>query len=356
MKYALLIAAGVLAVPQSAPAQTAVKLDNPCINVFQPDVPFPLEFKIVASPFASAELRAQSEELQKIARSILDIVGITRDINVHHTSEVPNACATIDAQRRRVVYISAVWLDEYVDKQHWSKIGVISHEIGHHLNNHTIEDELGHWLREYEADKFAGRVIKLLGGSAEDAKKTVARQPVNGSSTHPPRSLRIAAILEGYGQASATPEIPSALKTRPEATVPVNQISVTSASPARDDATIVQKQKLSPTANAVRGDVIESQIGYLFSESKDERSFAYSNLLASSRSDVAAVSKMLDYAGREADNARGVINVLSFLKLADKEVLKSLRPKIVGLLDNPKVSDNGPQTRDVIEDVRRLLR
>ncbi|RXT51159.1 hypothetical protein B6S44_21350 [Bosea sp. Tri-44] len=65
---------------------------------------------------------------------------------------------------------------------------------------------------------------------------------------------------------------------------------------------------------------------------------------------------MLDYAGREADNARGVINVLSFLKLADKEVLKSLRPKIVGLLDNPKVSDNGPQTRDVIEDVRRLLR
>lgn len=351
---AAVLSAG-LAVSQQAVAQTPVKLSNPCINVFQPGTLFPLEFKVVPSLFGDAGQQKAGEELESIARSILNAIGVTREISVHHTPDVPNACATMDAQRRRVVYVSATWLDGYVDSKRWGKIAVIAHEIGHHLNNHTVEDELGHWLREYEADKFAGRVIRLLGGSAQDARLAVEKQPVFGSDTHPPRSLRVAAILEGYGETALADAIPSSLRTRPEAQIPVRELSVSKEVP-KLNADIVQKQRVTPEAGAVREDIVRSQIGYLFSDSRDERSFAYSNLLASSRNDVNSLSQMIDYALNEPDNARGVINVISFLKLVDKEVLKSMRPKILTLIDNPKIADNGPQTRDVIEDLRRLLR
>jgi hypothetical protein len=75
--------------------------------------------------------------------------------------------------------------------------GVIAHELGHHVNNHARENP-DKWRMEYEADKFAGRILRLLGATQEQAKLFISKQPAIGTETHPARSVREAAVSDGY--------------------------------------------------------------------------------------------------------------------------------------------------------------
>jgi hypothetical protein len=82
---------------------------------------------------------------------------------------------------------------------------ILAHEIGHHLNNHitnplpgATEIEL-----ELEADKTAGFLVYLMGGTLEKAKMAFQDVSENGSYTHPKRSDRINALVGGYKDAEA---------------------------------------------------------------------------------------------------------------------------------------------------------
>jgi hypothetical protein len=60
---------------------------------------------------------------------------------------------------------------------------------------------------ELEADKFAGFILYKLGASIEETKKAYSSLSERGSSTHPPRSARIAAISSGYYDAKRNGEL-----------------------------------------------------------------------------------------------------------------------------------------------------
>jgi hypothetical protein len=90
--------------------------------------------------------------------------------------------------------------DIVVSNKNWEALTVLTHEIGHHFNNHLNNPPQGvsSWQLELEADEFAGSVISRLGGSLKDAQSAYMNEPNTGSYTHPSRSERLAAIAKGW--------------------------------------------------------------------------------------------------------------------------------------------------------------
>lgn len=83
---------------------------------------------------------------------------------------------------------------------------VMGHELGHHICGHTSGTLNGNlWARELEADTFSGMTIRAGSfGLNLDAAVQYASQlfQPQGSATHPPSAMRIAAIVDGYNNGS----------------------------------------------------------------------------------------------------------------------------------------------------------
>jgi hypothetical protein len=81
----------------------------------------------------------------------------------------------------------------------WSVYSVLAHEIGHHLQGHTLTNTGSRPSIELQADEYSGFILAKLGASINDAE--VAMQVFGspqGSPTHPARNQRLAAIKEGW--------------------------------------------------------------------------------------------------------------------------------------------------------------
>ena len=90
----------------------------------------------------------------------------------------------------------------------WANYSILAHEIGHHLEGHTL-DTLGGSKPplELHADRFSGFIMAKLGATLSEAQvvmQNVASE--SGSSTHPPKSARLEAIAVGWRQAN--PNLP----------------------------------------------------------------------------------------------------------------------------------------------------
>ena len=84
----------------------------------------------------------------------------------------------------------------------WSAISIMAHEIGHHLQGHTIDGRGGQPIKEIEADKFSGFVLHQLGASLEESVVAVkALGDEYATSTHPAKPARIDAIRKGWLEA-----------------------------------------------------------------------------------------------------------------------------------------------------------
>lgn len=118
---------------------------------------------------------------------------------------INNAFAAIRYNWRYIV-VDPMWIQD-----HYSRIFVIGHELGHHMCGHTagmMSDRP--WDKELEADRFAGAVIRAMenkGGTTfqEAVGNAMEHLSENGSATHPPRAMRIQATLEGYNNGSPCP-------------------------------------------------------------------------------------------------------------------------------------------------------
>lgn len=81
----------------------------------------------------------------------------------------------------------------------WSALSVLAHEIGHHLQGHTIQAGGSNHRIELEADQFSGFVVRRLGGSLSEAQAVMSTiASPGGSATHPPKSARLEAIATGW--------------------------------------------------------------------------------------------------------------------------------------------------------------
>ncbi|MDR8393921.1 hypothetical protein NC796_22395 [Aliifodinibius sp. S!AR15-10] len=151
-----------------------------------------------------------TDEAEEIVGRIVKIVGLEQNFDIK-SANVPNALATIKNGSRLILYSQNFILNiKNATGTDWSGISILAHEIGHHLNGHTIISGGSRPNLELQADKFSGFVAAKLGASLSDAQAAISKfSSKSGSSTHPPKSARLEAIAIGWNQGNSGSKPPS---------------------------------------------------------------------------------------------------------------------------------------------------
>ena len=141
-------------------------------------------------------------EAMDLVKSILGKTGLEPNFKTM-AANVPNAAATVIGEERVILYNQDfMHRIKVATKTDWSGISILAHEIGHHLQGHTLTKEGSNHRDELEADKYSGWVVAKLGGTLDEAQIAISTITTEeGSRTHPPRSARLAAITNGWKQA-----------------------------------------------------------------------------------------------------------------------------------------------------------
>ena len=154
-------------------------------------------------PAYNDSLVIQVPEAREMLSEIMAVVGLHPNFELKE-ARVANIEASISHRKRYILYnpdyIS--WINK-TTKDKWAAIALLAHEVGHHLNGHTIRKSGSTPKLELEADEFAGFVLYKLGASLEQAQevmKYIAR--TEASRTHPARNSRMLAIENGWKNAA----------------------------------------------------------------------------------------------------------------------------------------------------------
>ena len=171
-----------------------------------------------------------NQHAEEVVDKILRQVGLLRNFVVVECPNTENCFATVVEGQRYIVYDGA-FMKRVENATHtdWSAISIVAHEIGHHLQGHTIDGKGARPQKELEADRFSGFVMQRLGASLDEtlvAIKTLGDDKPTYS--HPAKVTRIQAIQEGWNDAAAigspvaitakastTPQKPTVTTNRP---------------------------------------------------------------------------------------------------------------------------------------------
>ncbi len=150
----------------------------------------------------------QVAEAEKIIDNIVGQVGLKRNFIIVECPDAQNAIAlnVLEGnQLKRVIVYDKAFLEKFKSstKTDWAAISILAHEVGHHLNGHTLDaNESNAYLKELEADEFSGFVLYQMGASLAEAKAALnSLTNPYGSSTHPPKKNRLEAVENGWNRA-----------------------------------------------------------------------------------------------------------------------------------------------------------
>ena len=140
---------------------------------------------------------------------ITDASGLSPNFTIV-AGNVPNACATMiynaktKGLERYIIYNQTFMYNISQKINYWASVNILAHEVGHHLNGHSLQLGGSRPSIELEADKFSGFILAKLGATLEEAQSAInSLASEQGSSTHPPKSARLAAIANGWYQNSS---------------------------------------------------------------------------------------------------------------------------------------------------------
>lgn len=154
---------------------------------------------------------ASDAEAEEVIRKILAAAGLARNFRIQ-AAGVPNAAAVIKNGERLILY-NQYFMKQVFDATHstWAAISIMAHEIGHHLNGHTLALPAARHTAELEADYWSGFILRKMGASMEDARAAMGSIGSDvASSTHPAKHDRLAAITSGWvSNDKSTPGAPT---------------------------------------------------------------------------------------------------------------------------------------------------
>lgn len=147
------------------------------------------------------------KQAQEAVKSIMQMTGLPANFEIK-AADVENAVAVIEkdiSPPKRFIFYSQTFFENLQQKTGtpYGPLSVLAHEIGHHLAGHTLGRDGSRPLLELEADRFSGYILRKLGSSLAEAQvaiNTIA--PANGTSTHPGKGARLAAIANGWKDAN----------------------------------------------------------------------------------------------------------------------------------------------------------
>jgi hypothetical protein len=143
-----------------------------------------------------------TDDAQEIINDIITTVGLKANFEVR-AATIANAAATNYRGKRFIVYDPAFIkkLNEAAGNR-WASVSILAHEIGHHLNGHTLANNGSQPALELEADEFAGFVMEKMGATLQQAQAAMKlAASYKPSLTHPGQQDRLAAIQKGWERA-----------------------------------------------------------------------------------------------------------------------------------------------------------
>ena len=160
-------------------------------------------------------LQIKSFSSNKAAESALDkilgTIGAAKRFVLKPCSNINNAVAFSFKGVRYIMY-DPEFMSELSYSNDWVNMFILAHEVGHHVNNHTIDVLLGdavediplfqQRMQELEADEFAGFVLGRLGAKFSQIENVFRGMSDSDDtySTHPKRSKRISATRKGFSE------------------------------------------------------------------------------------------------------------------------------------------------------------
>jgi hypothetical protein len=143
----------------------------------------------------------EHETVAAISEEILQVAGLRPNFVLIRTADVPNAAAVIvdadDGSKVRVLAYNPAFFEEFVQDR-TEIYGIMAHEIGHHVQGHTLLPGGSQPPTELEADEYAGFILAGLGTSRDKSLQLWRKFPGQGSATHPGRDDRLAAVGQGW--------------------------------------------------------------------------------------------------------------------------------------------------------------
>ncbi|MBK5214286.1 MAG: hypothetical protein JJE55_11575 [Flavobacteriaceae bacterium] len=148
-----------------------------------------------------------TSEATVVVDNILDKVGLFRNFLIEECDNINNALAVtmpleggdID---RYILYDEAFFTKVSASTgTDWGLTSILAHEVGHHLNGHTLKGGGSNHKVELQADEFSGFVLARMGCSLSDAQSAVSNLlPDEASATHPAKQDRLNAIEVGWNR------------------------------------------------------------------------------------------------------------------------------------------------------------
>jgi len=149
-------------------------------------------------PESVVTFSSDSEAMDVITR-IVDASGLVQNFQIR-AAGVPNAAAVIREETRYILYNQHFMRDtRRSTNSDWAPISIMAHEVGHHLNGHTLDNLGSRPAIELEADYYSGFILQRLGATLDEARVAMLTLGSDaGSDTHPAKHDRLAAIDNGW--------------------------------------------------------------------------------------------------------------------------------------------------------------
>lgn len=145
---------------------------------------------------------SSDREAEEVINRVVDASGLVQNFEVR-AAGVPNAAAVIRGETRFILY-NQYFMQETKRSTNsaWAPVSIMAHEVGHHLNGHTLDNRGSRPRIELEADYYSGFILQRMGARIEDARVAMNKLgSTSGSRTHPAKHDRLAAISSGWTKA-----------------------------------------------------------------------------------------------------------------------------------------------------------
>ena len=152
---------------------------------------------------------------------ILSTIGASKRFVLQPCPNTNNAVATSYKGVRYILY-DGEFMNSISNGNNWSNLFILAHEVGHHINGHSLDLVLyasdvvqpstlaNKRKQELEADEFAGFVLARLGGpisAANQAISIISTNTDDTNSTHPKKNKRLASIKKGYNKGKGNTKV-----------------------------------------------------------------------------------------------------------------------------------------------------
>jgi len=144
-------------------------------------------------------------DVREMLQEIVDITGLQTDFELKE-AKVRNIEASVSHRKRYILYNPTyITTLNNLTKNKWAVMTLLAHEVGHHLNGHTIHRGGSTPELELEADEFAGFILYKLGATLKQSQNVIYYIATEKASrTHPSKNSRLSAIEKGWNKASAS--------------------------------------------------------------------------------------------------------------------------------------------------------